>query len=235
MAMNFKKALAIVPARGGSKRVVGKNLRMLHDKPLVVHTLDTVVASGCFDKVVLSSDDDQILALGEALEGVSPVRREPEFSGDHATIFSFLHHFTQHSEFAGHYDAIALLLPTAPFRSVETVQKVAEGLDRDVDSVITVSPYDFPVQFAVNVSEENQLIEPLFNPSPLVSGNTRSQNQAPVYHPNGAVFFAWWDSYAETGSFYKGKTRAVVMDKKESVDIDTEDDFVYAEYLMRTR
>ena len=235
MKKNYKRALAVIPARGGSKRVLRKNLRTLYDRPLVCHTMDVAVESGCFETIILSSDDDEILALAGNYPAITPLKREDEHAGDHATVFRFLQHFTLNSAYAGQYDAIALLLPTAPFRSVQTVQEVASSLTDEVDSVLTVSPYDFPVQFALTIPGEEGVIEPLFNPSALIEGNTRSQNQSPVYHPNGAMFFAWWDKYSKTGSFYKGTSRGVIMSAQDSIDIDCEDDFLYAEFQMRRR
>ncbi len=235
MDFHFKRALAVVPARGGSKRVLRKNLRVLHDRPLVCHTLEAAVGSQCFETVVLSSDDDEILALAETVEGVVPLPRDKKYAGDHATVFSFLHHLVNEPDFAGRYDAIALLLPTAPFRTIKTIQTTAAALHADIDAAITVSPYDFPVQFAVSLSPDEELLEPLLNPSPLTQGKTRSQDQKSYFHPNGAMFLAWWDRYALTGSFYKGRTKGVMMPARESIDLDNEEDFAYAEYVMSMR
>lgn len=235
MSFAFNRALAIVPARGGSKRLPRKNLRLLGGKPLVCHTLEAAIGSQCFKDIWLSSDDAEILALAARYEQVDARRREAEWAGDRTTIFSFLHHLVKAPDVADKYDAICLMLPTVPFRTPGSVRAVAEKLTKETDSAISVCRYDFPPQFGVYLDGENGEIRPAFDPSPLVTGATRSQDQAPIFHPNGAVYFSWVESYRQHGTFYRGRCRGVEMDAQESVDIDTEADLDYAEFVLQNR
>jgi CMP-N,N'-diacetyllegionaminic acid synthase len=229
----FSNAIAVVPARGGSKRLPGKNLRSLGGKPLVCHTLDVAVKSECFSDVVLSSDDPGILAIADNYREVRPVLRDADWAGDKVTIFDFLQHFIRDEGLLETHDAIALLLPTAPFRNIENVRTAAALLNTDVDSVISLCRYDFPPQFGVYLDGDKHEIKPVFDPSPLTTGKTRSQDQAPILHPNGAIFIAWTESYAREGSFYRGRCLGIEMSRGESIDIDTEDDLEYAEFIMQ--
>ena len=235
MKLAFRRALAVVPARGGSKRLPRKNLRLLGGKPLVCHTLDAAIDSGCFAEIVLSSDDPGILALAGDYPQVRPHRREADWSGDRCTVFDFLHHLVTEGGAGEGCDALALLLPTAPFRTVRSVRGVAAMLTREVDSVVSLCRYDFPPQFGVYLEEATGEIRPAFDPSPLLSGATRSQDQAPILHPNGAVYMAWIDAYRQYGTFYRGRCRGYEMDRYESLDIDSEADLEYAEFLLRNQ
>lgn len=229
----FRKAIAVVPARGGSKRIPGKNLRLLGGRPLVCHTLEAAVKSGCFDEIILSSDEPDILNIANDYEKVTPKRRDVHWSGDKVTIFDFLRYFIQENNLNKTCDAIALLLPTAPFRSTQSIRNTAALLTARVDAVVSLCRYDFPPQFAVYLDNESHEIRPVFDPSPLTTGETRSQDQVPMLHPNGAVFIAWTESYLRNGSFYRGRCLGYEMTRSESIDVDTEDDLEYAEFLIR--
>jgi CMP-N-acetylneuraminic acid synthetase len=232
MTFPFERALAVVPARGGSKRLPRKNLLDLGGKPLVCHTLDSAVESGCFAEIRLSSDDAEILALADRYPEVDPAPRSPEWASDGATVFEFVRQLVLDAGEDAPFDAIALLLPTVPFRRPETVRAAASALTPEVDAVVTLCRYDFPPQFAVTLDGGDRLLVPVFDPSPLVSGRTRSQDQVPMLHPNGAIFLAWWQSYRLHGSFYRGVVRGHEMSRSESVDIDTSEDLEYARFLL---
>lgn len=233
MSFSFRNALAVVPARGGSKRMPRKNLRLLGGKPLVCHTLETAVESGCFADIMLSSDDPEILDLAAGYEEVTAKMRDPDWADDQATIFEFLHHLINEDHIAPSYDAVALLLPTAPFRSVGSIRGAVALLSPVVDSVVSLCRFDFPPQFGVYLDDKNLEIKPAFNPSPLLSGDTRSQDQVPILHPNGALFIAWRQSYSRFGSFYRGQCLGYEMSRMESIDIDTEADLEYAEFVLQ--
>ena len=226
-----RRALAIVPARGGSKRLPRKNLLELGGKPLVAHTLDAAVASGCFSEVRLSSDDEEILEVG-ARPGVTPMLREAKWASDTATIFDFLKTVAAEST---DFDIISLLLPTAPFRGENIIREAFKLLTDDVDAVVSFRRFDTPPQFAVTLGEEDGIMRPVFDSSPLITGKTRSQDQAPMLHPNGAIYLSWWRSYQRFGSFYAGRTRGYEMSAEESVDIDRMDDLLYARMLFERR
>src|SRR6202000_3360927 len=103
-----------------------------------------------------------------------------------------------------------------------------EGLDaltRDVDAVISFTTYEFPPQMAVAL--DKSIMTPIFDPSPLITGNTHSQDQAPTYRPNGAFFFSWIDAFRRLRSFYAGRVKGVLMPRINSVDIDDGLDFDY--------
>ena len=119
---NRPKALTVIPARGGSKRVPRKNLRLLGGKPLVCYTIDAAVKSGCFNKIILSSNDDEVLSLGKE-KGIEAERRPDELSGDHVRVLEVFKHILHQPEIYGTYDVVALLWPTCPFRTANDIIK----------------------------------------------------------------------------------------------------------------
>lgn len=226
--------IAVVPARGGSKRVPRKNLRPLGGVPLVTRALRAAVDSGVFDHVLLSSDDPEILALANRSPGVTPHRRDPAHATDTATVFGFLRELAQTDPLVSSAAVVGLLLPPVPFRTAVHVREAAALLDATVDAVVSFTAFEFPPQFAVTL-DPGGLIRPLLPDSPLLGGRTRSQDQVPTFRPNGAVYLGWREAFLAHQGFYAGRTRAYLMDRDSSIDIDTEDDWAYAAWLLERR
>jgi CMP-N-acetylneuraminic acid synthetase len=225
------ESLAIIPARGGSKRLPRKNLRPLGGRPLVRHTLDAAVESGCFTRVVLSSDDDEILAQADEVAGVEPWPRPAALSGDHVTALTLVESIVVDDGLADAFDVVSLLLPTAPFRRAEHLRAGFEMLDRSVDGVVSLTDYEFPPQLSVT-RDDAGLVHGVWDPCPLVTGDTRSQDQARIHRPNGAFYVRWMDRFLADRNFWKGKVRGYLMERRESVDIDDERDLAWAQFLL---
>jgi len=227
------KALAIIPARGGSKRLPRKNLRQLGDKPLAAHTLSAAQDSGCFDRILLSSDDEQILSLADNYPNVEPWPRPERLSGDHVTALELVCEITADESIRNEYDAVGLLLPTCPFRTAQHIKEGFQLLTNNIDGVISLTTYEFPPQLSVTLDDD--LIKPVFEPCPLITGNTRSQDQKTIYRPNGGFYIQWMKAFINNQNFWKGDVRGYAMDRLDSADIDTELDLQYAEYLLEHR
>jgi CMP-N,N'-diacetyllegionaminic acid synthase len=227
------KSLAIIPARGGSKRLPKKNLQILGGKPLIAHTLDTVEESQCFTKALLSSDDPDILSMADNYDSVEAIVRTEELSGDKVTALTLVNSIVSQPQISENYDIIALLLPTAPFRKVQHLREAFQVLSKEIDGVVSLTQYEFPPQLSVKM--ENGFIEPVFDPCPLITGNTRSQDQYVIYRPNGAFYIQWMEKFLINQNFWKGKIKGYVMDRIDSVDIDDIADLEYAEYILRKR
>lgn len=226
-------ALAIIPARGGSKRLPKKNLQLLGGLPLVCHTLNAVEQSKCFTKVLLSSDDPDILSLTEQYKIVEAAPRPKELSGDFVTALTLVNTIVKQPDICENYDIVALLLPTAPFRTSQNIQEAFELLNNDIDGVVSLTSYEFPPQLSVTL--DNEFITPVFDPCPLLTGNTRSQDQKIIYRPNGAFYIQWMDKFLKNQNFWKGKIKGYVMERIDSVDIDDKIDLQYAEFLLQNK
>lgn len=227
-----KKALAIIPARGGSKRLPGKNIKPLQGKPLISYTIEAAIKSDCFTKILLSSDDEEILEIGRQYQEVEGEVRPSRLAGDQVKVLELVCEIAERPELKENYDVIALLLPTAPFRQAKHIQAGFEELTPNIDSVVSLTTYEFPPQLSVTL-EENQLITPVFNPCPLITGDTRSQDQKLIYRPNGGFYISWWQSFLVNQNFWKGKVKGYPMSRLASVDIDDQTDLDYAEFLLK--
>lgn len=227
----MRTGLAIVPARGGSKRFPRKNLAHLQGQSLTARALDAAVQSGLFSQVILSSDDDEILDEATRFgDAVTPVRRDVALARDHTTALELVQHLV--SERASGNDIVALLLPTAPLRSSLDLQRAVALLDEnpEADGVVSLTTYEFPPQLSVRI--DAGLVTPVGSPSPLVTGNTRSQDQAQLFRPNGAFYMKRVDAFQESPNFWTGRVLGYVMDRVRSPDIDTPLDLAVAELYL---
>ena len=219
--------LAVVPARAGSKRLPGKNIRILGGKPLVNHTVE--VARRCFDLVIVSSDSADILAVIEPAPNVKCLLRPSGLSTDQSKVVATVSfYYDQFDE--SHYDQIWLCLPTCPLRTSSEVLAGQNLLTKEVDGVISVAEYEFPPSLGLRM--DHGLLKEIDPALPLSSGNSRSQDHAGACRPNGAFYGMWWTSFGKHRNFFQGKVRGYLMPRERSVDIDTEWDFAVAEFLL---
>jgi CMP-N-acetylneuraminic acid synthetase len=228
----IERCLAIIPARGGSKRLPRKNVLDLAGKPLIAHSIEAALASGCFGTVLVTTDDPEIAAVASRYPGVVVDARDPDLAGDTVKVVAVVTELCSRPDIHSRFDAIGVMLPTAPFRRVRDIQAGFAALSDDIDAVVSFAPYEFPPTMAVTLEGEARTMKPLFNPSPLITGNTRSQDQAASYRPNGSFYFTWIASFLKLGSFYTGKVSGVVMTRLGSSDIDEKDDFELARLIV---
>jgi CMP-N-acetylneuraminic acid synthetase len=225
-----QRTLIVIPARGGSKRLPRKNVRPLGGKPLVLHAVDAALKALPQATIVVSTDDPEIKNLAEERLTITVCDRPAALATDTAKNEDVLIDVLEkHPDF----DVVGMMLPTCPLRTAFHVRGAFEMLEQGIDAVVSFTEFEFPAQLAVTIGC-NSVIQPLSEPSPLVTGNFRSQDQAPSYRPNGAVYFAWTASFRRTRNFYNGKVRGFLMPRVNSVDIDLAEDFAYAEYLVES-
>lgn len=224
------KSIAFIPARGGSKRFPKKNIALLNGKPLIAWTIEAALESNVFDKVVLSSDDLQILEVAKHYPDSKLVthQRSDALSGDTVTaahvLSELLHDLSNKGE---DYQQCCLLLPTCPFRSVEDIRKAKTRLTPDVDSVISMQPSAVVPDFIFGEGEGNKAKAFVENSS-VLQGKTRRQDYPNLFYPNGAIYYAWTEKFLESNRFYSSNFKILEMPEFRSVDIDIEEDLIYA-------
>ena len=222
------RVLGLIPARGGSQGVPGKNLRPLAGRPLLAYTARDALASG-LDRVVLSTDDEAIAAVGRELGLDVPFLRPAELATSEAPTLGVVVHALDALAAAGDaFDAVCLLQPTSPVRDPGLIDECVQRLaDSGADSVVTVRavPLDFHPDWTYRLGDEGELT--LFNGG--LEPATRRQDLTPAFHRDGAVYVTR-SEVARSGSLYGGRTVAVVG-TGPSVNIDTEEDFRRAEEL----
>jgi len=221
-----KSFLAIIPARGGSKRLPRKNILDLNGKPLIAWSIEAGLSSKYIDKVVVTSDDDDILNLSKSL-GVEILKRPDYLASDTATTFDTIKHVIEE---VANYDYIILLQPTSPLRDALHIDEAIELLEnKKASAVISICKMDHSPLWSNTIDKSLSMVG--FLKDEVL--NKRSQDLEKYYRVNGAIFICKVERLLENkGFFLKENIYAYVMDRKSSVDIDEEIDFKIAEILM---
>lgn len=223
------KKICIIPARGGSKRLPRKNIKPLNGKPLVFYTIDSVIKSGVFDKIIFTSDDDEINTLvssNYSSKELSVLKRPDALASDTSKVIDTVLYFLDEE-----YDQTWLTLPTSPLKISEDFVLAAKLLTDDDNSVISFTEMEFPPTLGLVVKSDN-ILEDYDQSSPWENGNSRSQDHPMVYRPNGAIYGAWTASLERNENYYIGKTKGYFMPRNRSIDIDTQFDFDLAEFTL---
>ena len=222
-----KTFLAIIPARGGSKRLPRKNILDLGGKPLIAWSIEAGLQSKYIDKVIVTSDDDEILAIAKEF-GSQTIKRPDELASDTATSFDAIKHTIENVE---KYDYIVLLQPTSPLRTAKYIDEAIELLEsKKADAVISVCEMDHSPLWSNTLLEDGSMNSFLRDEVK----NRRSQDLEPYYRLNGAIYITKTDSLLEEKSFFLEKNIfAYKMDRESSVDIDEEMDFLMASILLQ--
>jgi len=226
--------IAFVPARSGSKRLPNKNVKMLGGKPLVVWTLEACINSPEIDKVIFSTDSDEYWALVKTYlpsDKLCLHKRTADDAGDKVKIFDYLK-ANPTNIFSNSHQYFLLALPTMPFRSSKNINDAVELHKTLNKPIFSAVEYDFSVAFAFSKNDDESW-EPLLKESPMVTGNTRSQDQVEYFHPNGAIYIRAISDLVgdELNTLYDGAI-PYFMNSNDSVDIDNEEDFRLAEIMV---
>lgn len=225
--LNDKTFLAVIPARGGSKRLPKKNILDLCGKPLIVWTVESALQSSFIDTVLVSSDDDAILSVAKEY-GVQTIKRPDYLSSDTATSFDAIKHAIENTK---KHDYVVLLQPTSPLRTSQHINESIELLsEKYADAVISVTEMEHSPEWANILPKDNNMAG--FLREEVL--NKRSQDLESYYRLNGAIYVCHTDKLLEEESFFlKEKIFAYKMDNNASVDIDTELDFKFAELICQ--
>ncbi len=227
--LNGKSFLAIVPARGGSKRLPRKNVLDLAGKPLIAWTIEAARNSKYIDKIVVSSDDTEILQIADDLR-VGIIKRPNELAGDTATTVSVIEHVLQ--QHFGKFDFIVLLQPTSPLRNAHHIDEAIELLaQKNADAIISVCETEHSPLWTNTLPEDGNMN--FFLNSEIK--NKRSQDLPRYFRLNGAIYICSVDKLNECQTLLIDKNSfAYKMTISDSVDIDTQLDFNVAEIQLNT-
>ncbi len=223
--------VGIIPARGGSKRLHRKALIEFEGKPLLAYTILAALESNCFETVVTSSDDDEILDIASSF-GSIPYKRDTALADGLTTTAPVLIDVLQHEEKEGDsWDILACLYATAPLRTAEDISAVVDLVEPGVcDYAMAVSQADRPVHQALTAGADGTL--DIVWPE-LVNLNSQA---APQYmFGNGSTYAVHTPAFLENKSLYGPGLRGHMMPRERSVDIDTEDDLELLKYYAQTR
>lgn len=221
-----RKVLALIPARGGSKGIPGKNIADLAGKPLIAWTIEAAQACSGVDLVVLSSDEHAIAEVAARFGCAVPFVRPPELATDEASSMDVVYHALE--QLPG-FDVVLLLQPTSPLRTAADIEACLDLL-RGAPAVVSVRPSeDHPyLTFAIN---DVGIMTPYAKPS--VSQSLRRQDLPGAWCLNGAIYAADVEWLKSQRSFFSSETIAYKMPAERSIDIDTPADLRLADEILR--
>jgi CMP-N,N'-diacetyllegionaminic acid synthase len=226
--------MAIIPARGGSKSIPRKNIKLLAGKPLIVYTIETALECRILDRVIVSTDDKEIATISKKHGAEVPFIRPRELALDSTPMLPVLQHAVSYMERNEkcHIDIVILLQPTAPFREVSDIENCIEKLKNEkADSVVTVCEAEHNPYFVMMKFQNDNLVPFLKTEKPM----TRRQDAPKIYRLNGAVYAIRRDVLMDENKIFTNNTKAIIMPQERSIDLDRQLDFEFAEFLMKTR
>lgn len=219
------RSIAIITARGGSKRIPRKNIKDFLGKPIIAYSIAAALDAGCFDEVMVSTDDLEIAEVARKAGANVPFLRSAETSNDFATtadvLMEVLGEYIQRGEV---FDHACCIYPTAPFVTAERLKKAYDLLlQAGADTVLPVVRFSFPIQRALSI--ENSRLKLLWPEH----RNTRSQDLTPAYHDSGQFYFFSTDRFLKTHDLFGSNSVPIELPESEVQDIDTEEDWKIAE------
>ncbi|OAA18901.1 cytidylyltransferase domain-containing protein [Kosmotoga sp. DU53] len=226
-----KRFLALIPARGGSKGLKDKNIRLLNNKPLLAYTIEAAKKSGIFDRIIVSTDSEKIAAVALKYGAEVPFMRPKELATDTASSMDVLIHTIELLQESGDiYDYVVLLQPTSPLRTSQDIVEAANLLiEKNANSVVSVCKVGHSPLWS-NTLPEDLSLKDFIRPE---IKNLRRQDLPIFYRLNGAIYIAKVSYILETKDFFGQGSYAYIMPVNRSVDIDTEFDLALAEVLLQ--
>jgi len=224
--------IAIVPARGGSKTVPKKNIRLLNGKPLIYYTIKEAQSSKFVQRVLVSTEDREIAEIATEY-GTKVIMRPPELAQDDTPSLLVYQQVIKHLEQIESFspNIIVVLQPTSPLRTVEDIDgAIKQFLETGCDSVVSVCGTEHPPHWMYTL--EGDKLKPIIEGGEKV---TRRQDTPKVYQLNGAVYVIYRDVIMKQNRVLGGDMRAYIMPSERSIDLDTEIDFKLAELLMKEK
>ncbi|SFW56508.1 pseudaminic acid cytidylyltransferase [Cellulophaga fucicola] len=217
--------LAIIPARGGSKRIPRKNIKVFLGKPIMAYSIEAAIQSNLFDEVMVSTDDEEIAQIAKKYGATVPFLRSKNNANDFAVLADVVQEVvSKYKEKNKKFDNICCILPTAPF---VTFKKINEAyttfIDNNFDSVFPVLEFSFPIQRSLKIEADKVAMvwsEHL---------NTRSQDLESRYHDSGQFYWLKSTSFNNNKKLFTDNSGAIIISELEAQDIDTETDWKLAE------
>lgn len=240
MNEKHRKILGIITARGGSKGIPGKNIKFLAGKPLIAYTIEAAQASGVFDRLIVSTDDEAIADVAKEYGCDVPFLRPAELAQDYTPHLPVLRHaldwLREHQGYQPEY--VMILQPTSPLRTVSHICEAVELLGRtDAESIVSINevPGHYNPHWQFQVADTGLMN--IFTGEPFAEIVTRRQNLPKTYTRNGAIYLfkANLIFHPENPSFYGDRVAAYIMPLEASVNIDSMDDWEEAEKTMTNK
>lgn len=220
--------IAIIPARGGSKRIPRKNIKDFCGKPMIAYSIEAAQKSGCFDRIIVSTDDIEIASVAKQYGAEVPFTRPDDISDDYATTLDVIAHAISELKLAYNTN-ICCIYATAPLISCI---KLAEGLSIfstcKVDYVFSATEFSYPIQRAFKLNNNGNI--EMFQPEHF---NSRSQDLEKAYHDAGQFYWGTASAFLHKVPIFSDTSKPVILPITQVQDIDTPDDWNLAELLFK--
>ncbi len=223
------KKVAIITARGGSKRIPRKNIKEFCGKPILAYSIHAALESGVFDTVMVSTDDEEIAEIAKKYGAEVPFYRSEKTANDYATTADVILEVIEEYEKLGwFFDMVCCIYPTAPFLTADKLKDAVQKLENsDADTLIPVVTFSYPVQRALVIRDEKLVFEyPEFMDS-------RSQDLEPHYHDVGQFYIMKTETFKESKKIMVGNILPFEISEMEVQDIDNQTDWEIAEMKYR--
>jgi pseudaminic acid cytidylyltransferase len=225
----MKNVLAVIPARGGSKRIPRKNIKNFLGRPIMGYSIDAAKKSGVFEEVMVSTEDKEIAKIAEKLGASVPFMRSEKTAGSKASLADVLLEVLDEYEKRGKkFEYVCFILSTAPFVTAKRIKEGFELLKKTKsDEVIPVVQFSFPIQRAFKVLDNRvKMIWPknMFK---------HSQDLMPTYHDSGQYYWLKIESFKKQKKFFLAKATPLILPESEVQDIDTDEDWKIAEMKFK--
>lgn len=224
-----RKTIAIITARGGSKRIPRKNIREFCGKPILAYSIETAIKSHIFDEVMVSTDDEEIKDIALKYGAKVPFMRSAEMSDDNTMTYQvLLEVLNEYRKRDIEFKYMCCIYPTAPFITVDNLNKAMRTLENEgADSIIPMVQFSFPPQRSFVMSDEKITFK--WPENELV----RSQDLEPMYHDAGQFYFLNVEKFLKNHTLITDNTKPIILDDLEVQDIDNESDWRMAEFKYK--
>ena len=223
--------LAVIPARGGSKRIPRKNIKEFHGKPMIAWSIQAALNSGCIDEVWVSTDDEEIAAIAQTYGAKVPFIRPAHLSDDFATTADVMQHAVQECQIQYQQlpDYVCCLYATAPFVQQQDLLQGFELIrSKDLDYVFSATNYSFPIQRAIKIDSDGKVN--MFSPEYF---NTRSQDLEEAWHDAGQFYWGKTSAWLNKSVIFSSNSKIVPLPQFRVQDIDTVQDWQRAELIAQ--
>ena len=233
LMIKSKKVLAVIPARGGSKGLPGKNIKPLLGKPLIVWTIENAKESKYIDQICVSTDSPEIAAVAESAGVKVPFLRPAELAGDKSTSFEVAKHAIGFYRNLGQeFEYIVLLEPTSPIRKKTDIDEMLEKLNNsslNFDSIVSIGATNFSTSLLLEIINETEFR------FPAVTKITRRQDDTPHFYPFGVAYISKINVLLDEKTFYPKRQTYFIIDRSQCYEIDDIYDFTCVEQILKLK
>ncbi len=228
---NKMKNIAIIPARGGSKRIPRKNIKLFYGKPIIAYSIIAAQKTNLFERIIVSTDDREIADIAIEWGAEVPFMRPQHLSDDHATTIDVINHALKWlNENGGSYDHACCIYATAPFVRASDLKKGYDLLiNNDISFSFPITTFPSSIFRALQLTSNNRL--KMFRPEHL---NTRTQDLPEAYHDAGQFYWGKTSAFIENDSIFSEVSSPVIIPRYLAQDIDTPEDWTQAELFYQT-